>query len=396
MEANKDLILYLPFDNPDEYGVAFDYSKSRADSILSGGAFLTKDAKIGKALNLNGTGECTTPIELDFLSEWTLSMYLKTENSKIGWLLNFDGIENYYDKWVDVEPNQWVFFVFVKTAESFVVYKNGITVDVYDIIETPIGFSINDFLLGGHSAIIDEVKLYSSVVSHSDILKEQYKSMDVEYYLDGKNLKDYFVEVSDSTGVMGIPERKEALSIDWSSYHGLVTDKKRPRYKERVITLECFIEARSKSEFVVRVMDFVSLFTKEDTRRLRIDYSGNTLPFVYEVECINQSDIAKKWRYDDGLMVGTFSLRLVEYEPVKRVLRHIGLAGSTASITVSSNKLLNIYWGDGTYTYNISGNNKVVTHTYIQDGEFDIVITGVIEDITYFDSNCIVLWQKLM
>ena len=70
-------------------------------------------------------------------------------------------------------------------------------------------------------------------------------------------------------------------------------------------------------------------------------------------------------------------------------------ANSEASITVTTYSMLNIYWGDGTHTYNVSGNNKTVEHTYDDPGEYDIVITGVIEDIESFSTNAIVVWDKL-
>ena len=108
-------------------------------------------------------------------------------------------------------------------------------------------------------------------------------------------------------------------------------------------------------------------------------------------------DVDKTWgQYNDELMVGTFTLPLVEDEPVKRVLRHIGTtANSVASITVTSVKYLNIYWGDGTHTYNVSGSKETVEHAYEKPGEYDIVITGVIEDIEEFSTNAIVIWDLL-
>lgn len=397
METNNNLILYLPFDNPDVYGKAFDYSKSRADAQLTGGAFLTKDAKFGKALSLNG-GECITSEGIPLNSDFTLSFFIKTKHDKIGWHFNYldDTPGSYYDKWIDVPVNEWCLFVFVKYRNTFTVYRDGIIVDELITSKTILGFSINEISLLESVALIDELKLYNAAKSHSDVLREMYPNKDVEYYVDGVNFKDYGVEVSDSYGIIGIPETKEPLSVDWGTYHGLVVDRKRTRFKERTITLDCFIEAKNKNQFVMRVFDFVNAFAKDDTRRLSIEYSGKTLPLIYEVRCMNASDVSKKWRYDDGLMVGTFQLNLIEYEPVKRVLRHIGAAGSTASITLTSNKLLNIYWGDGSYTFNVSGNETTVTHTYENDGEFDIIIAGVIEDISSFSTNCIVLWQILM
>jgi hypothetical protein len=86
-------------------------------------------------------------------------------------------------------------------------------------------------------------------------------------------------------------------------------------------------------------------------------------------------------------------MKLRECEPVKRILRHIG--SGTATIKVTTAKMLNIAWGDNSHTYDVSGTDKTVTHTYDVSGTYDIVISGVIEDITSFDTNCIIIWNRL-
>ena len=118
---------------------------------------------------------------------------------------------------------------------------------------------------------------------------------------------------------------------------------------------------------------------------------------MYEVECVDGVDVDKTWgQYSSELMVGKFKLKLVEDEPVKKVLRHIGgTASSVANIKITSSKLINIYWGDGTHTYDVSGVEREITHTYELPGEYDIIVTGVIEDIELFETNAIVLWEIL-
>ena len=182
----------------------------------------------------------------------------------------------------------------------------------------------------------------------------------------------------------------------WENYHGIVRDKQRPRFKERNIQLDCFIEARSRYEYVARVNEFFAALDGDGTHRLKVEYAGISKPLCYEVVCLQDADPSKKWgRYNPGAMVGTFKLKLVEDEPVKRILKHVGNAGSGSSITVTSSKLLNIYWGDGTHTFNVSGTNRTIEHTYEQKGEYEIVITGVIEDIEAFSTNEIMLWENL-
>lgn len=389
---DKNLILYLPFDDPDG-SIAYDYSKSRADGTLSAGAFFSKQAKVAKSLNLGGEGECVTSKAIPLSSDFTICFYIKPTNNKIGWLLNFNGIDNYLEQWLDVMPELWYFMAFVKKGYQFSVYQDGNEVYKTVLKSQPVGFSVNDDNLGGVYACFDELQMFDVAKTQVDILKMQ-SDTDVEYYIDGRNFKDFGVNVSASSGLIGMLKRKEALTVDWDNYHGKVVDKKRPRYEERTITLECFIEASGKSSFIEWVNLFMGQFDKDGDARLKIEYDGKSKPLVYEVYCPDAVDVSKKWNND--LMVGTFKLKLIECEPVKKVLRHIGgTANTKAQIKVTSSKLLNIYWGDGTHTFDVSG-KTTVEHTYVDPDIYDIVITGVIEDIEEFSTNAIVVWDRLL
>lgn len=392
---DKNLILHLPFDDPDG-NKAYDYSYNRSDATLSNGAIFSRDANSGKSLDLNGNGECLTERSIPFSSDFTLSMYVKPSTNKIGWLVNMNGIDNYVEQWINVTPNEWIFLCFVKSGTILTVYLGDKAVYNQSLPGTPVGMSINESSLSGCYTLIDEVKLYNVAKAYKDVLMMQ-QNTDVEYYINGKNFKEFGVFVSDSEGLVGRLERKETLQVDWDNYHGIVRDKKRPRFKERTITLSCFIEASSRSKFVEWLNLFLDEFDGEGNHRFVIEYDGTVKPLVYEVELHDSVDPDKKWGlYNNELMVGTFKLKLIEDEPVKKVLRHISnTANSEASITVTTYSMLNIYWGDGTHTYNVSGNNKTVEHTYADPGEYDIVITGVIEDIESFSTNAIVVWDKL-
>jgi hypothetical protein len=118
-------------------------------------------------------------------------------------------------------------------------------------------------------------------------------------------------------------------------------------------------------------------------------------PLVYEVYCRDEISVAKKW--NDELMVGTFDLKLIEPEPVKRVLKYIrvGESSKTCSIKLTSVKLVNIFWGDGSADYDVSGENFTITHDYADNGDFFVVVTGCIDEISKFETNAIVVWNKL-
>ncbi len=392
---DNNLILHFPFDDPDG-NVAYDYSQSRADGALSGGAFLSMDGKFGKALDLAGIGECLSAMTIPFDLDFTLCFFVKTTSKQIGWLLNFTGIDNYIEQWYPVTPGQWYFLAFTKEGGLFKAYFEGQQVYIGSLASTPAGLSVNDDMLSATYAVFDEVQLFNIAKTQSDLLKIMARENDVQYYINRTNFKDYGVYVAKSTGLVGMLDRKEGLTVDWDSYHGLVVDKKRPRYKERTITLECFVEASSKQSFIDWVNMFMSQFDVEGDVELKVEFDGQDRPLVYEVYCPTSADVEKEWTYNSSTMVGTFTVKLVECEPVKRVLMHISAnANSTSSITLTSTKLVNIYWGDGTTTFNVSGTAVTVTHTYVNAGSYYIVMTGVIEDITNFSTNEIVVWNKL-
>lgn len=392
--VDKNLLLYLPFDDTDG-SKAYDYSAGRHDATLSGGAVFTRQAKIGKALDLCG-GEVSTEQAIPFTSDFTLTLYVKIATNRLGWLLNLPGIENFKEQWLDVVPGEWHFVAFVRNDSILKVFLNSECVYVGTLSANPTGLSLSTDELLTTTATLDEVQLFNVAKTEKEILKMQADT-DVEYYIDGVNLKDYGVYVSASDGLVGRLAQKESLSVDYDNYHGIVRDRKRKRFKERVITLQCFVEAGSRSAFVEWRNNFFALFDGDHTHRLKVEYDGKAKPLVYEVDLLNEAPIDKKWgSYNNEIMVGKFTLKLTEDEPVKKVLRHISNTdNSTATITVSTYKLLNIYWGDGTHTFNVGGNNTTVEHTYTSPGEFDIVVTGVIEDIEQFETNAITVWELL-
>ena len=128
---DKNLKLYLPFDDPDG-NKAYDFSTSRADAILSDGATFTRNSKKGKALSLNG-GECLTAQTIPFSGNFTLSAYVMTTQSRIGWVVNLLGVENYREQWIDVVPKQWYFIAFVRNSDTLSVYLDGERVSIVSL-----------------------------------------------------------------------------------------------------------------------------------------------------------------------------------------------------------------------------------------------------------------------
>ena len=144
-------------------------------------------------------------------------------------------------------------------------------------------------------------------------------------------------------------------------------------------------------DFIKKITTFEQQFDKKGTNRLVIDVHP-VKPLIYEVYCKDAIEISKEW--SDELMVGTFKLKLIEPEPVKRVLKHIRVNESTktCTITLTSTKYVNIYWGDGSVDYDISGDSVKITHNYDVNGDYFPVVTGCIDEISSFETNAIIVW----
>ena len=97
-------------------------------------------------------------------------------------------------------------------------------------------------------------------------------------------------------------------------------------------------------------------------------------------------------------MVGTFTLKLREPDPVKRVVRFRGSAEHY--IKLKSDHIVTVAWGDQTFTHNVWGDHTTdadtLRHTYGGTAEnvYFAVVSGVIEEITDFETDGIVVWER--
>ena len=218
--------------------------------------------------------------------------------------------------------------------------------------------------------------------------------MDIAYYLDGIDLRSYGVYISSSSGLISRPKVKEPVRQSWKTHHGEVIDLSKRYYESREIRLNCFIKAASKEEFILKTNAFLQLFDLPNTRRLMVVVDVNK-PLVYEVYLSGGIDINKTW--SNSSMVGTFSLEFVEPSPIKKVIKHVreGEPTKTLSITITTSKVVDIYWGDGSVTYDVYGTAVSTTHNYATDGTFYAIVAGCIDEITSLTTTGTVLWNKL-
>lgn len=166
---------------------------------------------------------------------------------------------------------------------------------------------------------------------------------DVKYSLNGKYFKDFGVYVSESIGLVGLLESKNITQYDWAEYHGIAPDLRKPKFKERTIELKCFIRGNNWEELFNNFMTFViGEFSKSGTQRLHIEPFGfKTLPY----EVFMKDEVKPEKQFSDGEMFATFSLKFIEPNPIKRVLK---TSLDTFKLSYESDSETEIFFGDGT------------------------------------------------
>lgn len=398
---NENLVFDMPFDESNGSVVAYDYAPSRRDGQVTGAAF--EAGKIGNAITFAKSGDLCE-VEHNVLSlsgPFTIAFYAKASEAITGgptkmiWVLAFTGVNNYMEVSMDVIPGVWNHLAVVRNGSVFKFYRNQNLINTVVSAAALAGISLNqDYFTNNGFGSVDDLKMYNAALTEEQLGGVLSQNRSLEYYLDGVNFKDFGVFVSDSQGVVGRPKLKAPLTINWDNYHGEMVDLKHKFYEPREITLSCFIKATSKLDFISKISAFSQQFDVNGTHRLMIDIHP-TKPLVFEV--YNKEDITVSKKWNDDLMVGTFDLKLTEPEPVKRVLRHQRTGAGTAvcTVTLTSVKYVNIYWGDGTVTEDVTGDATIVNHTYTTNGIYYPVITGSIDEITGFSTNAIVVWSKL-
>lgn len=209
----------------------------------------------------------------------------------------------------------------------------------------------------------------------------------LSYKIDGVDFKTFGVYVAKSTGFIDGLSMKEPQTATWQGQHGEMPDLVSPRYNAREITLECFIQASNKFDFLTKAKAFLAAFYKPDLRKLELTISSK--PLIYMVYASNTLEIEKRW--NSSQMIGTFKLTLKEPQPIKRLLV---ITGTSVSITFTSSNAINIYWGDGSKLLDVYGTSQTKTHTYATSGTYYILLTGVIEEISSFTTTANVVWSK--
>ncbi|OUN69469.1 LamG-like jellyroll fold domain-containing protein [Barnesiella sp. An55] len=406
MALEQNLILNIPFDEANGSTVAYDFAQNRHDATVTDCSFVS--GKQGNCIHFDGAGRAEIESNIVTLSgNFTILAWLKSilfddgyTNKRIGIFCNTDQSEGgYREAWIDIEPGSWGYFAIRKAGNQVSIYLDTQLIQTLILPSTLTGIAIvqDVYSTGNGYGDLDELKVYNVALSENEIAEELNSISQLEYYLNGVNFKEFDLHVESSTGVLDLPKLKTPTSVDWADYHGKVIDLTDKRYQEREITLNCWLRATGKMDFTEKVNRLYEHFRQDGTQRLMISIHP-TKPLVYEVYC--EDGVAPSKRWHDDKMIGTFSLKLKEPDPVKRVIRHQRINASNAELTIElkSDKMVNVYWGDGTVSEDIYGDytgKNALKHTYADNGIYYTIVAGVIEEITDFDTNGIVVWNRL-
>lgn len=402
MATENNIILNIPFDETAGSTTAYDYSSNRADGTVIDADFV--GGKQGNCIKFDGAGHCD--IERDIIpltGNFSILAWLKRSafpdgfsGKRIGIFARWDDINGYSENWFDINADSWGYWAIVKEGLTITVYLDTQIVQTIILPAQPTGVALLQDIYSTENGYgcIDEVKAYNVALTQAEITESISSVAQLSYSIDGTDFKNWNIYVSESNGLLDRPKLKKPLSVDWDDYHGEIIDLQNKRIEAREITLNCFMHATGKINFVTKLNEFLEVFQKNGTQRLMVDIHP-TKPLVYEVYNENGIAISKHWNND--IMVGTFTLKLKEPDPVKRVVRHQRISDTTKtlSITLTTTKAVTIHWGDGTKSEDIYGAGVTVTHTYMNNGTYYAIVAGVIEDIESFTTNGIVVWNKL-
>lgn len=396
--TEQDLIYQLQLDEPIGSLRAYDYSRTRSHADLTPTTAYTNDGQRGRALRLDGTALATSYSPVLLGQDFTIALHVITDNTRATRNLTLETQSDSLP--FTIATNEWQSIIIVKSGMLIEVYINGLRTAFATLASQPQGLEIHDPLSATSYAdlTLDGVLIYQAAATQEEVLRIfNYRHPHV-YTLDGLPLiPTYNTYVEASAGILDRPKRKQTLSHSWPEYHGQTIDLAANIVEPRTITLNCWMPARDRIHFEWQWNDLIQHLAQPGLHRLQLDIHPNH-PLCYDIYLADSLAITKQWR--ESLMVGKFTLKLAEPQPVKRVVRFRCDDPTTMqhAITLHSDTMLDISWGDGTHTNDIgatptASHDYTIQHTYADTGIYYAVIKGDIQNLTNFTSTGITVWQ---
>ncbi|WP_137905381.1 phage tail family protein [Chryseobacterium sp. 2VB] len=208
--------------------------------------------------------------------------------------------------------------------------------------------------------------------------------MGLKWSINGRDFVEFGINVSESKGVLDKLKPRERNSYTWAEYHGKQFDLSKPFYEAREMELQCWLRASDSDTLTENFNSFLALFDTKSTKRFTIEPFGNK-EYAYEVLLNGSADLTKEFR--DGEMYGSFTLKLIEPNPIKKILK---TTLDSFKISYEIDSETEIFFGDGTKQTgrgNVSLTKDYSAPSYENSG-LSIVSTSGVND-QYFEVNTV-------
>ncbi|HAT3991262.1 TPA: hypothetical protein I9Y67_000353 [Elizabethkingia anophelis] len=140
----------------------------------------------------------------------------------------------------------------------------------------------------------------------------------INWSINGKNFESFGIKVAASRGLGDDLKQKERQSYNWPGRNGKQYNLNSvPRYEERVIELDCYIVGDNWDVMVNKFNSFSSEFAKVGTQRFIVEIFTFKAR-VYDILLSDKTVLSEVKQ--EGQSFGTFTLKFVEPEPIKKVL----------------------------------------------------------------------------
>lgn len=407
-------VINLPFDEPFESKIAQDYSGNGHNATLLRDYFTTGhtgNSMMATPYSPSRIAENPFDFSVDFtLYQWMFSEQDPAFPHQILVYVTFAGLTSQF---LILNPNSsapsWYLFTVSKGGNTIRLFRNAKEQDSF-VIPGSYGqitgvYFVKKFTsakpanMEAYGVYLDSVvgingEAHTVEEINEEILKHQ---TNVSYIINGVDLRDLGVVVKDARGIADRPEYKDVRKTEWADRHGTNVDLKNVRYKAREIELDCWFLADTKEDAVDKIMQIKDLISGNGFQRFQFSVSTSRV-YPYDVYFSDELNFEiPKWM-DGGRMAPDFTLKMIEPQPVKKVLKFTANSanGRTVNIKMNTNKEnLSVFWGDKLATHNVRGATVNQSHTFVADGDYFITVAGVVENITNFVSNSVIVWNRL-
>lgn len=135
------------------------------------------------------------------------------------------------------------------------------------------------------------------------------------YLFDGLDLaSEYGIYIEKTVGFYDLPKRKGITEYSWDDEDGVqaFTDADDINWDARDVTLQCFIKADSRIDFLTKLSAFKTVLINSGLHTLKLPYGS----MVYNIYFKEKSTLRLLTKWDGNELVGKFYIPLREPTPV--------------------------------------------------------------------------------